>query len=91
MTAARGIGGVYSNDTGKPIIVRVSGYSVGGTWVYGLYVNGFFAGQEMMSYSVGGGTYLGGASFLIPTASTYQLVCFECFGGGGLQYWHELR
>jgi len=82
-TRARDV--TYTNSTGKPIMVVVSGVSTGASAVIQGYVNGveIIAGGT----STGASAFVAGFSLVIPNGATYLI------GGGNctLDYWAELR
>ena len=90
VTASRTQGAVYTNNTGKPISVAITG-------ARGLYSSGFIAyvnGVELFRSShndtVHGGS--AGGSFIVPSGSTYSVVAIGPYGGGTLiSQWMELR
>ena len=82
-TRARDV--TYTNSTGKPIMVVVSGISTGVSAVILGFVNGvnIIAGGT----STGASAYVAGFSMIVPAGATYLI------GGGNctLDYWSELR
>jgi len=91
VTGQRSFGTTYLNDTGKPILVRISGNtSGGGTIVIALYVNGAYTGLGLVVRNSGGGNYFGGTEFTVPNNSNYMLSCYQCFAAS-VNGWHELR
>lgn len=75
----------YTNSTGKPIMIAVSGISTGVSAV----ITGSVNGVEIIAggTSTGGSAYVAGFSLVIPNGATYLV------GGGNctLTYWAELR
>ena len=75
----------YTNSTGKPIMIAVSGISTGVSAV----ITGSVNGVEIIAggTSTGANAYVAGFSLVIPNSATYSV------GGGNctLTYWAELR
>lgn len=89
MTGSRGIGGVYSNNTGKPISLAITVTRAGvSTAGWGVSINGgttIFAAYD--SNSSGGNTGIG--FFIVPIGATYQVNIIS--EAAGLSQWYELR
>ncbi len=75
----------YTNSTGKPIMIAVSGVSTGVSAVIVGYVDGVerIAGGTSTSAPA----YVAGFSLIIPDGSTYKVSAGNCT----LNYWAELR
>ncbi len=93
VTSSRGFGTVYTNTTGKPMFVTVTGYLLGETqgMTMTAYVNGTQVGASWDD--IGGGTnyYPNNyrtLTFIVPNGATYQ-VTEGGVPGMGLQNWVE--
>jgi len=92
VTASRAYGTTYTNSTGKPIAVSVSGTASGGgngSFVQIAYVNGNEIASQT-SYAANAG-YRHSVFFIVPNGATYSVT-----GTGGilsttLYLWSELR
>jgi hypothetical protein len=85
VSGSRVSGTTYTNSTGKPIMIAVSGISSGASAVIIGFVNGvdIIAGGT----STGGSAYVAGFSLIIPNGATYAVT----FGNCSPAYWSELR
>ena len=85
VSGSRTSGTTYTNSTGKPIMIAVSGISTSASAVIIGYVNGtdVIAGGT----STGGSAYVAGFSLIIPDGATYSVS----FGNCNIAYWSELR
>lgn len=86
VTGSRALGTVYTNSTGKPIMVSVNPRAQSGT-----YTNAFVDGvliQRSTTIDCCGVPQISHFpfSFIVPNGSTYQIT-----GGGGFNIWAELR
>ena len=72
-------GTTYTNSTGRPIVVLVSGYNING---YNTYTVGGVTGQYSGSSNATTGA-VGAVSFVVPNGSTYSI--------SGFTTWLELR
>ena len=92
VTASRAYGTTYTNSTGKPIAVSVSGTATGGgngSFVHIVYVNGNEIAYQT-TYAANAG-YRHSVFFIVPNGATYSVT-----GTGGilsttLYLWSELR
>jgi len=85
----RALGAQYTNTTGRPIVVFISGHSSNQAMMnIRPIINGVTLGQLFIA-GTGGGDYYGGNTFLIPVGATYQFDLFQ--GGSGITNWWELR
>ena len=85
VTAGRALGVTYTNSTGKPIFVKISGYGTTGADLR-ITINGLVTMyQNVFNVSATSGTVYG----LVPNGSTYS----ASIGAGSLQSmdWAELR
>ena len=86
LTSSRAIGTTYTNSTGRPIMVIVSGTGNGANGLWGVTLN------SAISYYTPS-TYTGGAwsacEFIVPAGNTYQLT--QQGSTVTLQNWSELR
>lgn len=89
VTASRWLGGVFSNNTGKPIFASVSVFGQVGTTPYA-YVNGVPIAE--CTGGTGSVTDLvqGACSFVVPNLSTYEVVN-TAGPAATLIVWSELR
>lgn len=88
VTGSRGVGGVYTNSTARPIIATVTGVSSGGFPQQGTIqalVDGVTA-YYISPFSNAGG-YEHTVSFVVPVGMTYQIVMSNL----ALSRWIELR
>ena len=85
----RALGTQYTNSTGRPIVVFISGHSSNAAMMnIRPIINGVTLGQLFIA-GTGGGDYYGGNTFLIPVGATYQFDLYQ--GGSGITNWWELR
>lgn len=85
----RALGTQYTNSTGRPIVVFISGHSSNAAMMnVRPIINGVTLGQLFIC-GTGGGDYYGGNTFLIPVGATYQFDLYQ--GGSGITSWWELR
>jgi hypothetical protein len=90
VTSSRAYGTTYTNSTGKPISVSVSGTSTGsGSFIHIVYVNSNEIAYQT-TYSANSG-YRHNVFFIVPNSATYSIT-----GAGGnnttsLYLWSELR
>ena len=86
-TPSRAAGTTYTNSTGKPILIVVSGLANAlNTWFTYIYVDGV-----QLSFAYGGGGsgaayFYFPASVIVPNGSTYSVTA-----AGGIALWTELR
>ena len=85
-TPSRSAGTTYTNSTGKPILIVITGLANAlNTWYTFIYVDGV---QLTFAYGGGGASayyYIPG-SVIVPNGSTYSVTAV-----GGIQIWAELR
>ena len=79
--SSRGIGGTYTNSTGRPIVVYVT---CAGVFQINVYIDG--TGIGINGNSTG---YNNMVTFIVPAGSTYAVITAS--GGPTLQQWYELR
>lgn len=86
VTGSRSLGTVYTNNTGKPIMVNVNPRAQSGTYT-NAFVNGVLI-QRSTTLDCCGVPQISffPFSFIVPNGSTYQIT-----GGGGFNIWAELR
>lgn len=84
MTGSRSIGTTYTNSTGKPIQVAISGNTTSGT-VTRFYINSALAGHDSGNNGV-----LNQWSYIIPNGATYE-VDYTTGGTYVMSTWMELR
>ena len=85
-TPSRSAGTTYTNSTGKPILIVVSGLAnASNTWYTYIYVDGV---QLSFAYGGGGASayYWFPVSVIVPNGSTYSVTAV-----GGINLWTELR
>jgi hypothetical protein len=81
VTSSRGLGGTYTNSTGRPIVVYVTMY---GVFQLNVVIAGVAAGLNGNSTG-----YNNMVSFIVPDGSTYSVSTAS--GSPTLQVWYELR
>ena len=86
VTGSRAIGTTYTNSSGKPIEVIVSGTGNGTNGLWGCTINSAVTFYSPSTYANGGWTYL---CFIVPNGQTYQLT--QQGSNATLQNWSELR
>ena len=84
LTGSRSIGTIYTNSTGKPIQVAISGNTTSGT-VTRFYINSALAGHDSGNNGV-----LNQWSYIIPNGATYE-VDYTTGGTYVMSTWMELR
>jgi hypothetical protein len=90
MTASRALGTTYTNSTGYPIMVIVSGNGSGGNLNALLVpvVGGVSLATSGSNSGTAGGTAYASVSFIVPNGATYTA---NNGGGATLERWFELR
>jgi hypothetical protein len=86
VTSSRAIGTTYTNSTGYPIEVIVSGTGGGANGLWGVTFNGTVSFYTPSTYAAGVWTT---ASFIVPNGTTYALS--QQGAGATLGNWSELR
>lgn len=76
----------YTNSTGKPIMVAVSGIFNGGQ-----YIAWYIDGVNVISTGVHAATEQDSITTIVPPGSTYRLYATDSFYGGIAPTWSELR
>jgi len=85
MMSSRASGIIYTNDTGRPIMVSVSNTGQPTEGYLTFYIEGVAVAKNG-SASVASGAFYGSVQFIIPAGNTYQ-----CNAVGAIQQWAELR
>jgi hypothetical protein len=86
VTGSRAIGTTYTNSSGKPIEVIVSGTGNATNGLWGCTINSAVTFYSPSAYGGGAWTYL---CFIVPNGQTYQLT--QQGANATLQNWSELR
>jgi len=86
VTGSRAIGTTYTNSTGKPIMVIVSGTGDGTNGLWGVTINSAITFYTPSTY---GASVWTTACFIVPNGNTYQLT--NQGANATLQNWSELR
>ena len=90
VTASRAYGTTYTNSTGKPISVTVSGGSTGsGSFIHIVYVNSNEIAYQT-TYSANAG-YRHNVFFIVPNSATYSVTGVGGINTTALHNWSELR
>ena len=90
VTASRAYGTTYTNSTGKPISVTVSGESTGsGSFIHIAYVNSNEIAYQT-TYSANAG-YRHNVFFIVPNSATYSVTGVGGNNTTSLYLWSELR
>ena len=87
VTGSRALSTTYTNTTGRPIQVSVSGYTGGGTSGGAIYIT---AGglTSFGSWAYSGAVPIGTSSIIVPAGASYYATPT---GSVSLTYWIELR
>ena len=86
VTSSRAISTTYTNSTGKPIMVIVSGTGNGANGLWGVTLNGAITFYTPSTYTTSVWTT---ASFIVPNGNTYALS--QQGSGATMANWSELR
>jgi hypothetical protein len=86
VTSSRAIGTTYTNSTGRPIMVIVSGTGVGANGLWGVSLNSAISYYTPSTYTASVWT---ACEFIVPAGNTYQLS--QQGSSVTLQNWSELR
>jgi hypothetical protein len=90
LTASRAYGTTYTNSTGKPIAVSVSGQSTSnGSFIHTVYVNGNEISYQT-TYAANAG-YIHNIFFIVPNSATYSVTGTGGTNTTSLSIWSELR
>lgn len=86
VTSSRAIGTTYTNSTGRPIMVIVSGTGGGANGLWGVTLNSAISYYTPSTYTTNVWT---ACEFIVPAGNTYQLS--QQGSSVTLQNWSELR
>lgn len=86
VTSSRAIGTTYTNSTGRPIMVIVSGTGGGANGLWGVTLNSAISYYTPSTYTASVWT---ACEFIVPAGNTYQLS--QQGSSVTLQNWSELR
>ena len=86
VTGSRAIGTTYTNSTGRPIMVIVSGTGGGANGLWGVTISGAISYYTPSTYTANVWT---ACEFIVPAGGTYQLT--QQGSNVTLQNWSELR
>ena len=87
VTASRAGGTTYTNSTGKPIQVNISGRSNSTTSFLTLFVNGVAVQQSYFFFNTGSQSNPSTLTAIVPAGSNYSVSVTNYI----LQIWAELR
>jgi hypothetical protein len=85
VTGSRGFGGTYTNNTGRPIYVHVTGNAGVVNAYFSLRIGGVLMAYSSQAFAA---SYLA-SQIIVPAGATYSAV--SEFGMSGLVLWTELR
>jgi hypothetical protein len=87
VTSSRSAGTTYTNSTGKPIFISVSGSGAPNNGAMSMTIDGVGLGRQGFQ-SIASGTSNATMSAIVPNSSTYRV---DNFSGWSLNSWAELR
>jgi hypothetical protein len=87
VTGSRSAGTTYTNSTGRPIQVNISGRSNDLTCTLTLIVDGVSVHQSFFTFNIGTQSNPGTLTAIVPAGSTYSVTA----SGYVIQIWSELR
>jgi hypothetical protein len=88
VTGSRALATTYTNSTGKPIQVSVSGFGSPSGGTFEFYINGILVSTNGTTSLASGSSYAS-FSLIIPNGNTYS--CSVASGNSSLISWYELR